>query len=267
MPQGLLYNSDEDFEMLKSKPQPLEDETAYGPLKVLFVSHAGGGDKGEENNTLRTDVVDGQVLMELHGHKLRTYYDHYQVEATPNLEFECEAMIGNGKVDNISLKAGNHSMDDFEFGGYGVSFGVDQVESKVEFNHFDPHGSNNGEKFPKDLDRKIERKVLHGFKYRIQNVKGQRKKILNAWIRYPGETEWTLVMKNRTWNDQEFLENDIHDEGKKDTEEIKNGVYLGILNRCWVRCNAPTDASDSDKKAAKVFHHKARITKIEEFTE
>lgn len=257
--EALLYSSDEDFENLKDQAQSLEDERAYGPLKVLFPSHA--GDDGEENHTLATDVIDGQVLMELHGDRVRTYYDHYQVEATPNLEFECEAMM-NDKVDNISLKAGNHSMDNWEFGGYGVSFGEDTVESKVEFNHIDE--SNNGEKVSRDLDRKIERNVLHGFKYRIQNVQGQRKKILSAWIRYPGETEWTLVMKNRKWSDQEFLENDIHDEGKEDTEELKNGVYRGVLNRCWVRCNMPKDAPDTD---AKVYHHKVRISKIEEFNE
>lgn len=255
--ESLLYNSDEDFETLKNQPQPLENEKAYGPLKVLFPSHAGGGDQGEENHSLVTDVIEGQTLMELHGNKVRTYYDHFQVEASPNLQFECEAMMDD-KVENISLKAGNHSMDDWEFGGYGVSFGEDEVESKVEFNHID--NSNNGEKISKSLPKKIERDALHGFKYRIQNVQGKKKKVLNAWIRYPGETQWTLVMENRTWSDDEFSENNIHDEGKKDTEEIKNGVYRGVLNRCWVRCNGKANE-------AKLYHNKVRISKIEEYTE
>ena len=66
--------------------------------------------------------VDDAGEKVLHGNQVRDYYDLDPVNQTvPNLQIQLNAMLDD-TVDNLSLKFGNHSMDDYEFGGYGVSF-------------------------------------------------------------------------------------------------------------------------------------------------
>ena len=124
-------------------------------------------------------------------------------------------------------------MDDWIFGGYGVSFHEETVESKVEYYHND-----HGDKETEDLDTTFEEDTWYWFRVDVQTSGSQ--KVLNAFIDYDGTDDeswnWTPVMVDRRWVDDDWDPPDTPG-GAEDSDDVEQGVYLGPLNRVWIRDN------------------------------
>ena len=218
----LLWRSDADFELADVQ---LESEEPYGALDVIYPSHA--GEDGDDNHTIEAGVYT------LDGERVRTYFDIYQVETVANARLVFRARRSGG-VENISVKFGNHSLDGWIFGGYGVSFHEETAESKVEYYHND-HGD---DKVVEDLDTPLDEDTWFWFRVDIQTSGTQ--KVLNAFVDYDGADDeswsWTPVMVDRRWDDEDWEPPDTPG-GAQDSDEVEDGVYLGPLNRVWIRDN------------------------------
>ena len=222
---AFLWNSDEDFQ---ARDLQLESEEPYGRLGVIYPSHA--GDDGPDNHTIQGGVYT------LDGDRVRTYFDTYRVKTVTQARLVFRARK-DSSVDNISVKFGNHSLDGWVFGGYGISFHDGEVQSKVEYYHND-HGSEESEQ----LDRPLQDGVWYWYRIDIRTT-AAGEKALDAYIDYDGTDDtswqWTPVMTDRTWTAGDWDPPDVPS-GGEDSDEVEGGVYLGPLNRAWVRDNGGT---------------------------
>lgn len=237
---GMLYTTEQWIaDMTPLIGQKLKKETGYGQLKVIWPSGASGDEWGPDNHLVlkKGDLIYKRLM----GNQVRDYYNFFRVKATPNIEFGFKA-IPNAKCSTVSMKCGQHSLDGFEFGGYGGSVAEDEIESQVEFNHDESVGGSNGGpkkwvKPPKEIV--YDGKKEYGFKFRLQSDYQKLEKVLNLFVQYPGEDTFTPVMTNRVWTNSDWKQNDKWAKGGpyKDTAEMKKGIYLGLLYRAWIRCN------------------------------
>jgi len=219
---ALLWNSDQDF---GARDSQLESEQPYGAQGVIYPSHA--GDAGPDNHTIQGGVYT------LDGDRVRTYYDTYRVKVVTESRLVFRARKDSA-VDNISVKFGNHSLDGWVFGGYGVSFHDGEVQSKVEYYHND-HGTEESD----SLDRSLADSVWYWYRIDIRSTSAGEK-VLDAYVDYDGTDDttqqWTPVMTGRTWTDADWNPPNVPS-GGEDSDEVADGVYLGPLNRVWIRDN------------------------------
>ena len=233
--EGELWNSDVAFSVDVNE---LDTETPNpnDPTNVHMPSHA--GNDGSNNHQ-----VEGG-LKRLSGDRVRDYFNLDEVVGVGNLvNSEIEFFAIRENIGNISLKFGNHNSDGWTlsdqwiFGGYGVSFHDGEIQSKAEYYH--GPGNNNGPEDDFPLQTSIPDGDLIGYKVSKQNDPATGEVVLNAWIDYSGTgNNWTHVMVNRRFTDGDWDvdPSDVPD-GAQDSEEVKDGVYLGPCHRWWIRVN------------------------------
>ncbi|HET8640325.1 MAG TPA: discoidin domain-containing protein, partial [Pseudonocardiaceae bacterium] len=219
---AFLWNSDQDF---GARDIQLEPEEPYGAQGVIYPSHAGDG--GADNHRIQGGVYT------LDGDRVRTYYDTYRVKTVTEARLVFRARKDSA-TDNISVKFGNHSLDGWVFGGYGISFHDGEVQSKVEYYHND-HGTEESD----SLTRSLGDGVWYWFRIDLRST-GAGEKVLDAYVDYDGTDDttqqWTPVMTGRTWTDGDWDPPSVPS-GGQDSDEVADGVYLGPLNRVWIRGN------------------------------
>ena len=271
----VLYDSEADFKANVGKT--LKKETAIGALKVLWPSHAGGGDQGPDNHKVVEVDINGQKIIqkELNGDKVRDYLNNFEVDPEgKNFQIEVDDFTLSPDSKDLSIKFGNHSLDGYIFGGFGFSLHPNDWESKNEYNHAETTSSNDGDeksgKLPKPI--KFDGKTLYSLIVRCQTVAGKHEKQMTAAVKYPNESNFTELTDNmpRIWTDDNWLkgtdaknkkefDDDVKSQSKKpaDADEVAAGVYLGPLKRTWVRHNGKS-------KVGKLFYRKAVLSKIGE---
>src|SRR5215207_116762 len=202
---AFLWNSDQDF---GARDIQLESEVPYGAQRVIYPSHAGDG--GADNHTIQGGVYT------LDGDRVRTYYDTYRVKTVTEARLVFRARKDSG-VDNISVKFGNHSLDGWVFGGYGVSFHDGEVQSKVEYYH-----NEQGNEEAASLDRSLGDGVWYWYRIDIRSTSAGEK-VLDAYVDYDGTDDttqqWTPVMTGRTWTDGDWDPPDVPS-GGEDSDEV-----------------------------------------------
>ena len=218
---AFLWNSDADFQ---ARDIQLESEEPYGAQSVIYPSHA--GDDGANNHRIQGGIYT------LDGDQVRTYFDTYRVATVTQARLIFRARK-DSSTDNISVKFGNHSLDGWVFGGYGVSFHDTEVQSKVEYYHNDQ-----GDEESETLAQPMRDDTWYWFRIDIRTSGAE--KVLDAYMDYDGtddaSQQWTPVMTGRTWTDGGWDPSDVPS-GGEDSDEVEDGVYLGPLNRVWVRAN------------------------------
>ncbi|MGE0173355.1 MAG: hypothetical protein AB7T49_11230 [Oligoflexales bacterium] len=213
-----IWNSDTLF----AQGGALQEETAFGPDKVLYPSHAG------ENRSFKFE--NGYLTWT--GNRTRIYLDHYQKKTLVNSELEFYAEK-NADVIDISTKIGNHSREGYEFGGYGCEFHDVTVESKVEYFHNDQ-----GKEVKATIDPMLPGKWI-GYKVTKQNVAGAAEVVMNCYVDYTGNGDWQLVLKDRRWSQVGWKPGETVPEAS-DSEEITRGPYLSAVGRWWIRIDGGT---------------------------
>ncbi|MGE0173326.1 MAG: hypothetical protein AB7T49_11085 [Oligoflexales bacterium] len=222
---GNLFS--EDMRLPKEKPHPKD--------KVLFPSNAGGGGNHR--------ISHG--MLEWDGHQTRTYLDFYRIRPLINSEIEFYAMK-NEDVEDVSAKIGNHSLKGWVFGGYGCVFEGTQVKSKVEYYHNDQ-----GTKFNVPLAQPIPAGQMIGYKVSKQN-RSDGTVVMNCWVDYTGTGQnWVKVLENRVWADADWTPPSVPS-GAHDSADIEKGVYVGPVQRWWIRINAINESKSANVKVKSI---------------
>jgi hypothetical protein len=213
----------------------LPAEKPFPKDKVVYPSNAGGGGHHRVSNG----------MLEWDGDQTRTYVDFYHIKPLVDTEIEFYA-IKNEFVEDVSVKIGNHSMDDWEFGGYGCIFEANAATSKVEYYHNDQ-----GTKVAFPLSKTIEPGQMIGYRVAKRNAPNGEV-AMDCWVDYTGTgNEWVKVVDNRTWTASDWNPPNVP-KGAQDSVEIKAGVYTGVVHRWWIRINGYDASKDGNIKVKSI---------------
>jgi hypothetical protein len=222
-----------DSSKILSKDSPLPEELPSDQDAVVFPSHAGeGGGHRIENG-----------MLQWYGNRARIYFDFYKVKELTNSEIEFYAEK-NAAVGDVSVKIGNHSLNNWVFGGYTCDFYKDQVKSKAEYYHNEQGKRIVAGKFPEALNPD----VMIGYKVQKQNIAGTGNVVMNCFVDFSGTGEhWVKVMDNRIWTNDEWAPPGVPS-GGEDSALVESGVYNSTLHRWWIRINGKKSAAIKIRK-------------------
>jgi hypothetical protein len=174
----------------------------------------------------------------------RVYWDYHklpQFSQLPTAGFNT-AMTGTFMlrpgIDNLSIKDGNHGTGGFAFdgklvfGGFGLAFHRDNVESKVEYWH---NLQGNGITIPYPNGLKLVDNKEYKFFMTLATDRVKQEVVLNAWLDFGDGKGWIQVMKDRKWGQSGWSPGSVPN--GEDKADILKGPSFIKKHHIWTRAN------------------------------
>jgi hypothetical protein len=141
-------------------------------------------------------------------------------------------------IDNLSIKDGNHNTDGWvlngknAFGGFGLAFHRDNVESKAEYWH-NNQGSGLTVSYPNGLQL-VDNKEYKFF-LTLATDRAKQEVVLNAWLDFGDGKGWIQVMKDRKWGQSGWSPGSVPN--GEDKADILKGPSFIKKHHIWTRAN------------------------------
>jgi hypothetical protein len=189
-------------------------------------------------------IKNGWLEIQSGGGNGRVYWDYHklpQFSQLPTAGFNT-AMTGTFMfrpgIDNLSIKDGNHGTTGFAFdgklvfGGFGLSFHRDNVESKAEYWH---NNQGNGITVPYPNGLKLVDNKEYKFFMTLVTDRAKQEVVLNAWLDFGDGKGWIQVMKDRKWGQSGWSPGSVPN--GEDKADILKGPSFIKKHHIWTRAN------------------------------
>jgi hypothetical protein len=219
-----------------SKDMTLKSGTTHPQDRVLLSSGASG--------VSAHPIKNGWLEVQSGGGNGRVYWNYHelpQFSQLPTAGFNT-AMTGTFMfrpgIDNLSIKDGNHGTDGwvldgkFAFGGFGLSFHRDNVESKAEYWH---NNQGNGITVPYPNGLKLVDNKEYKFFLTLVTDRVKQEVVLNAWLDFGDGKGWIQVMKDRKWGQSGWSPGSVPN--GEDKADILKGPAFIKKHHIWTRAN------------------------------
>ena len=219
-----------------SKDMTLKSGTTPPQDRVLLSSGASG--------VSSHPIKNGWLEVQSGGGNGRVYWNYHelpQFSQLPTAGFNT-AMTGTFMfrpgIDNLSIKDGNHGTDGwvldgkFAFGGFGLSFHRDNVESKAEYWH---NNQGNGITVPYPNGLKLVDNKEYKFFLTLVTDRVKQEVVLNAWLDFGDGKGWIQVMKDRKWGQSGWSPGSVPN--GEDKADILKGPAFIKKHHIWTRAN------------------------------
>ena len=219
-----------------SKDMVLKSGTTHPQDRVLLSSGASG--------VSSHPIKNGWLEVQSGGGNGRVYWNYHEVpqfSQSPTAGFNT-AMTGTFMfrpgIDNLSIKDGNHGTNGwvldgkYVFGGFGLSFHRNDVQSKTEYYH-NVQGKGLTVSYPNGLQL-VDNKE---YKFFLTLVTDRTKQevILNAWLDFGDGKGWIQVMKDRKWGNSGWSPGSVPN--GEDKADILKGPAFIKKHHIWTRAN------------------------------
>ena len=219
-----------------SKDITLKSGTTHPQDCVLLSSGASG--------VSSHPVKNGFIEVQSGGGNGRVYWNYHEVpqfSQLPTAGFNT-AMTGTFMfrpgIDNLSIKDGNHNTDGwvlngkYAFGGFGLAFHRDNVESKAEYWH---NNQGNGITVPYPNGLKMVDNKEYKFFLTLVTDRVKEEVVLNAWLDFGDGKGWIQVMKDRKWGHSGWSPGSVPN--GEDNADILKGPSFIKKHHIWTRAN------------------------------
>jgi hypothetical protein len=219
-----------------SKDMTLKSGSTHPQDRVLLSSGASG--------VSSHPIKNGFIEVQSGGGNGRVYWNYHEVpqfSQLPTAGFNT-AMTGTfifkPGIDNLSIKDGNHNTDGwvlngkYAFGGFGLAFHRDNVESKAEYWH-NNQGSGLTVSYPNGLQL-VDNKEYKFFLTLVTD-RVKQEVVLNAWLDFGDGKGWIQVMKDRKWGQSGWSPGSVPN--GEDKADILKGPSFIKKHHIWTRAN------------------------------
>ena len=219
-----------------SKDMTLKSGTTPPQDRVLLSSGASG--------VSSHPIKNGWLEVQSGGGNGRVYWNYHelpQFSQLPTAGFNT-AMTGTFMfrpgIDNLSIKDGNHGTNGwvldgkFAFGGFGLAFHRDSVESKAEYYH---NVQGNGITVPYPNGLKLVDNKEYKFFLTLVKDRVKQEVVLNAWLDFGDGKGWIQVMKDRKWGQSGWSPGSVPN--GEDKADILKGPAFIKKHHIWTRAN------------------------------
>jgi Prealbumin-like fold domain len=219
-----------------SKDMTLNSGTTHPQDRVLLSSGASG--------VSSHPIKNGFIEVQSGGGNGRVYWNYHEVpqfSQLPTAGFNT-AMTGTFMfkpgIDNLSIKDGNHNTDGwvlngkYAFGGFGLAFHRDNVESKAEYWH---NNQGNGITVPYPNGLKMIDNKEYKFFLTLVTDRAKQEVVLNAWLDFGDGKGWIQVMKDRKWGQSGWSPGSVPN--GEDKADILKGPAFIKKHHIWTRAN------------------------------
>ena len=219
-----------------SQDMTLKSGTTHPQDRVLLSSGASG--------VSSHPIKNGFIEVQSGGGNGRVYWNYHEVpqfSQLPTAGFNT-AMTGTFMfkpgIDNLSIKDGNHNTDGwvlngkYAFGGFGLAFHRDSVESKAEYWH---NNQGNGITVPYPNGLKMIDNKEYKFFLTLVTDRAKQEVVLNAWLDFGDGKGWIQVMKDRKWGQSGWSPGSVPN--GEDKADILKGPAFIKKHHIWTRAN------------------------------
>jgi hypothetical protein len=228
-----------------SKDMTLKSGTTHPQDRVLLSSGASG--------VSSHPIKNGFIEVQSGGGNGRVYWNYHEVpqfSQLPTAGFNT-AMTGKFMfkpgIDNLSIKDGNHNTDGwvlngkYAFGGFGLAFHRDSVESKAEYWH---NNQGNGITVPYPNGLKMIDNKEYKFFLTLVTDRAKQEVVLNAWLDFGDGKGWIQVMKDRKWGQSGWSPGSVPN--GEDKADILKGPAFIKKHHIWTRANGASSLPVKD---------------------
>ena len=228
-----------------SKDMTLKSGTTHPQDRVLLSSGASG--------VSSHPIKNGWLEVQSGGGNGRVYWNYHEVpqySQLPTAGFNT-AMTGTFMfrpgIDNLSIKDGNHGTDGWVldgkvvFGGFGLAFHRDNVESKAEYWH---NLQGNGITVPYPNGLKLVDNKEYKFFMTLVTDRAKQEVVLNAWLDFGDGKGWIQVMKDRKWGQSGWSPGSVPN--GEDKADILKGPSFIKKHHIWTRANGASSLPVKD---------------------
>ncbi len=228
-----------------SKDMTLKSGTTHPQDRVLLSSGASG--------VSSHPIKNGFIEVQSGGGNGRVYWNYHEVPQflqLPTAGFNT-AMTGTFMfkpgIDNLSIKDGNHNTDGwvlngkYAFGGFGLAFHRDNVESKAEYWH---NNQGNGITVPYPNGLKMVDNKEYKFFLTLVTDRVKEEVVLNAWLDFGDGKGWIQVMKDRKWGHSGWSPGSVPN--GEDKADILKGPSFIKKHHIWTRANGASSMPIKD---------------------
>jgi hypothetical protein len=228
-----------------SQDMTLKSGTTHPQDRVLLSS----GASGVSSHPIKNKFIEVQSG----GGNGRVYWNYHEVpqfSQLPTAGFNT-AMTGTFMfkpgIDNLSIKDGNHNTDGwvlngkYAFGGFGLAFHRDNVESKVEYWH-NLQGSGVTVPYPSGLNL-VDNKEYKFFLTLVTD-RVKQEVVLNAWLDFSDGKGWIQVLKDRKWGQSGWSPGSVPN--GEDKADILKGPAFIKKHHIWTRANGDSSMPIKD---------------------
>ena len=228
-----------------SKDMTLKSGTTHPQDRVLLSSGASG--------VSSHPIKNGWLEVQSGGGNGRVYWNYHEVpqySQLPTAGFNT-AMTGTFMfrpgIDNLSIKDGNHGTDGWVldgqvvFGGFGLAFHRDSVESKAEYWH---NLQGNGITVPYPNGLKLVDNKEYKFFMTLVTDRAKQEVVLNAWLDFGDGKGWIQVMKDRKWGQSGWSPGSVPN--GEDKADILKGPAFIKKHHIWTRANGASSLPVKD---------------------
>ncbi len=219
-----------------SKDMTLKSGTTPPQDRVLLSSGASG--------VSSHPIKNGWLEVQSGGGNGRVYWNYHelpQFSQLPTVGFNT-AMTGTFMfrpgIDNLSIKDGNHGTNGwvldgkYVFGGFGLSFHRNDVQSKTEYYH---NVQGNGITVPYPNGLKLVDNKEYKFFLTLVTDRVKQEVVLNAWLDFGDGKGWIQVMKDRKWGQSGWSPGSVPN--GEDKADILKGPAFIKKHHIWTRAN------------------------------
>jgi Concanavalin A-like lectin/glucanases superfamily len=226
-----------DSKQTLSNDITIPDGMTHPTDPVLLSSGASGVDSHSIRN--------GWLEIESGGGNGRVYWNYHELPYFSQLSTAGYNTVMTGTfmfkpgIDNLSIKDGNHGTDGWVldgqlvFGGFGIAFHRNEVETKVEYWH-NRQGSDVTITYPNGLNL-IDNKEYKFFITFITDRINQDI-VLNAWLDFGDGNGWVKVMTDRKWGQTGWSPGNVPN--GNDKADIIKGPSFIKKHHIWTRANS-----------------------------
>jgi hypothetical protein len=228
-----------------SQDMTLKSGTTHPQDRVLLSSGASG--------VSSHPIKNGFIEVQSGGGNGRVYWNYHEVpqfSQLPTAGFNT-AMTGTFMfkpgIDNLSIKDGNHNTDGwvlngkYAFGGFGLAFHRDNVESKAEYWH---NNQGNGITVPYPNGVKMVDNKEYKFFLTLVTDRVKEEVVLNAWLDFGDGKGWIEVMKDRKWGHSGWSPGSVPN--GEDKADILKGPSFIKKHHIWTRANGNSNLPVKD---------------------
>ena len=214
----------------------LKSGTTHPQDRVLLSSGASG--------VSSHPIKNGFIEVQSGGGNGRVYWNYHEVpqfSQSPTAGFNT-AMTGTFMfrpgIDNLSIKDGNHNTDGwvlngkYAFGGFGLAFHRNSVESKAEYWH---NNQGNGITVPYPNGLTLVDNKEYKFFLTLVTDRVKQEVVLNAWLDFGDGKGWIQVMKDRKWGQSGWSPGSVPN--GEDKADILKGPAFIKKHHIWTRAN------------------------------